>query len=326
MLRRSILFGSLALTGCWLLAGAQAALAQSFPAKSIRLVAPFSAGGGADTVARLVAQKLSDLYGHQVNVDNRAGASNIIVTEIVARAAPDGYTILIANNNHASNGSLFRKLPYDPVNDFAPISLVALTPFVLVVHPSLPVKSVRELIELSRAKPGQLNYASAGNGTAAHLAVELFRIAARVNIVHIPYKGVTGAVIDTIAGATQMMIVSPLTVLPHIKAGRLRALAVTTATRSRAMPELPTLQESGVAGYEFSSWYGFLAPRAVPGPIIVSLNQGTVRVLQQKDVQARLASEGAEPAAGTPGQFADYLRQQIEKYAKLVKTLGLKPE
>ena len=318
--------GTLALAGCWLVWGAQTALAQPFPAKPIRMVAPFSAGGGADTVARLMAQKLTELFGQQVIVDNRAGASNIIGTELVARAVPDGYTILIANNNHASNVSLFRKLPYDTIGDFAPVSLVALTPFILVVHPSLPARSVRDLIELARARPGQLNYASAGNGTAAHLAAEMFRINAKVNVVHIPYKGVTGAVIDTIAGATQMMIVSPITVLPQVKAGKLRALAVTTAARSRALPELPTLQESGVAGYEFSSWYGLLAPRAVPGAVLASLNQATVRVLQQKDVQARLANEGADPAGGTPEQFGEYLKQQVDKYAKLVKAIGLKAE
>ena len=322
----SILCRTFALTGWLLLAGAQAAFAQPFPAKPVRLVAPFSAGGGGDTVARLVAQKLTDLLGQQVIVDNRAGANNIIGTEVVARAAPDGYTILIVNNSHASNTFLFRKLPYDAVADFAPISLIALTPYMLVVHPSLPVRSVRDLVELARARPGQLNYASAGVGSVAHFAAELFRINARVNIVHIPFKGVTGAIIDTMAGATQMMIVSPLTVLPQVKAGKLRALAVTTAARSAALPDLPTLQESGIAGYEFSSCYGLLAPRAVPGAVLASLNHAVVRVLQQKDVQARLASEAAEPAGGTSEQFAEYLKQQSDKFAKLIKAIGFKPE
>ena len=307
-------------------AGAQTALAQTFPAKPIRVIAPFSAGGGADTLARLLAQKLSDIYGQQVIIDNRAGASNIIGTEIAARAAPDGYTILIANNNHASNPAIYRKLPYNTLNDFAPVSLVALTPFILIVHPSLPVKSVRDLIALAKSKSGQINYASPGNGTAAHLAVELFKLNTGVDIVHIPYKGMAGAVVDTMAGATQMMIVSPLTVLPQVKAGKLNALAVTTATRSQALPDLPTMQESGVAGYEFSSWYGLLAPRAVPGPIIANLNQATAKALQSKDLQTRLASEGAEPVGGTPEQFAGFLKQQMEKYAKLIKEIGLQPE
>ena len=305
---------------------AQVAIAQTFPAKPIRVIAPFSAGGGADTMARMLAQKMSDIYGQQVIVDNRAGASNIIGTEIAARAAPDGYTILIANNNHASNPGIYRKLPYDTMADFAPVSLIALTPFILIVHPSLPVKSVRDLVALAKAKPGQINYASPGNGTAAHLAVELFRLNAGIDIVHIPYKGVSGAVIDTMAGATQMMIVSPLTVLPQVKAGKLKALAVTTAVRSQAMPDLPTMQESGVAGYEFSSWYGLLAPRAVPGPIITNLNQAAAKALQMKDLQMRLAAEGTEPMGGTPEQFAGFLKLQMEKYAKLVRDIGLQAE
>ena len=326
MLRRSPLPCIIALATYWSAACAPAAVAQSFPAKPIRLVAPFSAGGGGDTVARLIAQKLGEVYGQQVIVDNRAGANNIIGTEVVARAAPDGYTILIVNNSHASNTYVFRKLPYDAVADFAPISLVALTPYMVMVHPSLPARSVRELIELARAKPGQLNYASAGIGSVGHFATELLRVSTRIDIVHIPYKGITSAVIDTIAGATQLIIASPLSAQPQVKAGKLRALAVTTAARSRAMSELPTLQESGVAGYEFSSCYALLAPRAVPDPVIASLNQSVTRVLQQKDVQARLASEAADPAGGTPQQLADYLGQQSEKFAKLVKAIGLKPE
>jgi tripartite-type tricarboxylate transporter receptor subunit TctC len=269
---------------------------------------------------------MSEILAQQVIVDNRAGASNIIGTEIVARASPDGYTILIANNNHASNPSLYHKLPYDTVNDFAPISLVALTPFLLVVHPSLPVKTVRELVALAQARPGQINFASAGNGTAAHLAVELLKISARIDVVHIPYKGVSGAVIDTLAGATQMMIVSPLTVLPQVRSGKLRALAVTTAARSHAVPELPTMHEAGIQDYEFSSWYGLLAPRGVPAGTIAHLNQAAVHALQGRDLQLRLTGEGAEPAAGTPGQFGAYLKQQMDKYAKLVQQTGLHAE
>jgi tripartite-type tricarboxylate transporter receptor subunit TctC len=317
--RFTVAVGSLLLTG-------QLALAQAYPSRPVRLVAPFSAGGGADTVARLIGQKMSELLAQQIIVDNRPGAGNLIGTELVAKAVPDGYTIMIAINNHAINAALHRKLPYDPVNDFAPISLVASTPFMLVVHPSLPVKSVRELIGLAKARPGQINYASAGNGTAAHLAAEMFRIGAGVDIVHIPYKGVSGALIDTIAGATQMMIASPLTVLRQVQAGKLKGLAVTAAARSKAMPQLPTLQESGVAGYEFSSWYGLLAPRAVPGAVITSLNQAAVKALQSTDVQAKLAAEGAEPVGSTPQQFGQYLKQQVEKYAKLVRAIKLQVE
>jgi tripartite-type tricarboxylate transporter receptor subunit TctC len=300
--------------------------AETFPVKAVRMIAPFSAGGGADTVARLIAQKLSELLGQQVIVDNRPGASNIIGTEVTARAVPDGYTIMIANSVHAINAGLFRKLPYDPINDFAPISLVVSTPYVLIVHPSLPVKSVRELVALAKAKPGQVNYASPGRGTAAHLAAEMFRLGAGVNIVHIPYKGITGALVDTMAGTTQILIASPLTVLPQVKAGKLHALAVTTAARSKSLPDLPTMRESGIPGYEFSSWYGLLAPRAVPAAIVAMLSQAAAKAVQQKDVQARLENEAAEAVGNTPGQFGDYLKLQIDKYQKLVKDINLPVE
>jgi len=284
---------------CLLLAG-HAALAQTYPSRPIRMIAPFSAGGGADTVARLVAQKLTEMLPQQVIVDNRPGASNIIGTELVARAAPDGYTIMIANSVHAINAGLIRKLPYDPIDDFAPVSLAASTPFVLTVHPSLPVKSVRELVVLAKSRPGQINYASGGSGTAAHLAAEMFRLGAGINIVHIPYKGITGALLDTLAGTTQIMIASPITVFPHVRAGRLNALAVTTAARAKSLPDLPTLNESGIRGYEFSSWYGLLAPRAVPAPIVATLSQATAKAVQQKDVQAKLEAEAAKAVGSTP--------------------------
>ncbi len=318
--------------GLYFVAGAMAlcllletrfALAQSYPNRPVRMIAPFSAGGGADTVARLIAQKLSELLPQQVIVDNRPGASNIIGTELVARAAPDGYTIMIANSVHAINAGLFRKLPYDPIGDFAPISLAASTPFVLTVHPSLPVKSVRELVALAKARPGQINYASGGGGTAAHLAAEMFRLGAGINIVHIPYKGITGALLDTLAGTTQIMIASPITVFPQVRAGKLNALAVTTATRAKSLPDLPTLNESGIPGYEFSSWYGLLAPRAVPAAIVTTLSQATAKAVRQKDVQAKLEGEAAEAVGSTPEQFGDYLKQQVDKYRKLVRDIKL---
>jgi len=300
--------------------------ADAFPVKPVRMIAPFSAGGGADTVARLVAQKLSEPLGQQVIVDNRAGASNIIGTELTARAVPDGYTIMIANTVHAINAGLFRKLPYDPIGDFTAIALVATTPFILVVHPSLPVKSVRELVALAKARPGQINYASAGNGTAAHLAAEMFRLGAGINIVHIPYKGISQALTDTLAGATQIMILSPITVLAQVKAGKLRALAVTTSHRSNALPELPTMRESGIPGYEFSSWYGLLAPRAVPAPVIARLNEAVNKALQQNDLRSRLAAEAAEPAGGTPEQFAEHLKQEVKRYSDLVRQIKLQAD
>jgi tripartite-type tricarboxylate transporter receptor subunit TctC len=297
--------------------------AQSFPSKPVRIVVPSSAGGGADTTARLLAQRLSDGFGQQVVVDNRPGAGNIIGTELVAKAAPDGYTLLLAINNHAINASLYRKLPYDPIQDFAPISLIVTAPHILVVHPSLPVKSIHDLIRLARAKPGQINYASAGNGTAAHFAAELFKLNAKVQMTHIPYKSLSGAVIDVVSGAVQVMFPSPLTALGQMKAGKLRGLAVTTARRSQTMPELPTIQESGVAGYEFSSWFGLLAPRAIPDAVITRLNQAVVQILRSKDMQARLTGDGGDPVGNTPEEYGAFLKAEVEKYAKLVKEIGL---
>lgn len=319
--------GSAAGAAAWcLLLATHCALAQPYPVRPVRMIAPFSAGGGADTVARLLSQKLSELLPQQVIVDNRPGASNIIGTELVARAAPDGYTIMIANSVHAINAGLFRKLPYDPIGDFAPISLAVATPFVLTVHPSLPAKSVRELVALAKTRPGQINYASGGSGTAAHLAAEMFRLGAGIDIVHIPYKGITGALLDTVAGATQIMIASPITVYPQVRAGKLRALAVTTATRAGSLPDLPTLNESGITGYEFSSWYGLLAPRATPAAVVAALSQATAKAVRQKEVQAKLEAEAAEAVGSTPEQFGDYLKQQVDKYRKLVRDIKLPVE
>ena len=300
--------------------------AQDFPTRPIRLVAPFSAGGGADSVARLVAEKLSDSLGKQVVVDNRPGASNIIGTDIVAKAPADGYTLLLAINNHAINAGLFARLPYDPEKDFEPVTLIGLNPFMLVVHPSLPVKTVQDLISYARAKPGALNYASAGNGTAAHFAAELFKLKAKVNMTHVPYKGVSQAVIDLVAGSVHVMIPSPGSAIAQVKAGRLKLLAVTTSQRTRAMPDVPTLDESGVPGYEFSNWWGLLAPRRTPAPIVSRLQKDVAQLLQAKDVQARLGGENGEAVGSTPAYFRDYLRAEFEKYSRLVKEIGLKPD
>jgi tripartite-type tricarboxylate transporter receptor subunit TctC len=315
-----------AAAGCCALAFALAAHAQDYPAKPIRLVAPFSAGGGADSVARLFAEKLTESFGRQVIVENRPGASNIIGTDLVAKAPPDGYTLLLAINNHVINASLFPKLPYDTERDFVPITLIGLNPFILVVHPSLPAYSVRDLIRLARAKPGALNYASAGNGTAAHVAAELFSVRARVKMTHIPYKGVSQAVINVMSDNVQLIFPSPSSTISQVKAGRLRLLAVTTRERVKALPDVPTIAESGVPGYEFSNWWGLLAPRGTPEPIVQRLNQEVRRALQQPSVQARLGGESGEPVGSTPEYFRDYLKAEIAKYAKLVKEVGLKPE
>ena len=312
-----------ALAAAVTVAASAAGAADSFPARPVRMIAPFSAGGGADTVARATAQKLTELLTQQVIVDNRPGASNIIGTDLTAKAAPDGYTIMIANSVHTINAGLSRKLPYDSIRDFSPISLVATTPFMMIANPALPVKSVRDLVALARSKPGQLNYASPGAGTAAHLAAELFKLEAGVDILHVPYKGISQALTDTIAGTTQVMILSPSTALAQAKAGRVRALAVTSAKRSDAMPDIPTMQEGGVKGYEFTSWYGLVAPRGVSRPIIVQLNAAVVKALQQKDLRDRLESAGAEPQSSTPEQFGELLKREIGKFSNLVQRAKL---
>ena len=316
--------GRLAGLAAALAAAAPAAYAaEAFPARPVRMIAPFAAGGGADTVARATAQKLGEIIGQQVIVENRAGASNIIGTDLTAKAAPDGYTIMIANSVHTINAGLARKLPYDSVRDFAPVSLVATTPFMMIVHPSLPVRSVRDLVALAKSRRGQLNYASPGAGTAAHLAMELFKLEAGVDIVHISYKGISQALTDTIAGATQVMILSPSTALAQARAGRVRALAQTGAKRSDAMPDVPTMQEGGVKGYEFTSWYGLLAPRGVPGPIIAHLNGAVVKALQQKDLRERLESAGAEPQSSTPEEFGELIKREIGRFSSLVQRAKL---
>ncbi len=297
---------------------------QVYPNKAIRIVVPSSAGGGADATARLLAQKLSDLLGQQVFVDNRPGAGNIIGTEVVAKAQPDGYTLLLAINNHAINASLYQKLPYDPLQDFAPVSLIVKSPHVLVVHPSLPVKSVQDLIRLARARPGEINYSSAGNGTAAHFAAELFKLNARIQITHIPYKSLSAAVIDIIAGAVQVMFPSTVTSSAQIRAGKLRALAVTTLKRSQALPELPTLNESGAPGYEFSSWFGLLAPAGTPPAVVTQLSQGIAQIVRAREVQTRLTDDGSDPIGSTPAEYGAFLKAEVETYARLVKQIGLK--
>ena len=324
MLRDCVLCVSIAVA--LLAGGARTAVAQAYPIKPIRLISPFAAGGGADTVARFFAQKLAGSLQQQVLVDNRPGAGSIIGTEAAAKSPPDGYTILIVNDTHAINASLYKKLPYDPLKDFAPITLIALTPFMLIVHPSLPVRSVRDLIQLAKSKPGQINYASSGNGSVAHFAGELFKISAGVNMVHVPYRGISGTVVAVTSGEAQVMIVSPLSALSLVRTGKLRGIAVTGARRSKILPDLPTMQESGLKDYEFSSCYGLLAPRNTSDAVIATLNQAVVRLLKSEDVQTRLREESAEPVGSTPEAFQKYLIEQSAKYAKIVRATGMQNE
>jgi tripartite-type tricarboxylate transporter receptor subunit TctC len=312
---------------CALILASGSAFGQGFPTKPVRFVVGFTPGGPSDILARALGQKLAERWSQQVVVDNRPGAGGNLAAEAAAKGAPDGHTWLLGNNSIlATNQSLYRSLPYDPVKDFAPVALVAIQPNILVVHPSLPVSSVEELIQFSKANPGKLNYASSGSGAAAHLAGELFKAMAGVDLVHVPYKGAQPALTDVIAGQVQMMFATSASVIPYIKAGRLRALAVTTAQRSASVPELPTVAEAGVPGFEASTWHGVVVPAATPVAVVTRLNEEINSALREKDLKDRLASLGAEISTGTPRQFADYIARETPKWAKVVKDSGAKPE
>jgi tripartite-type tricarboxylate transporter receptor subunit TctC len=313
------------------LAVVASARAETFPEKPPRFVVGFTPGGPSDIIARALGQKLSEGWAQQVVIENRPGAGGNIAAEIVAKSAPDGTTWLLGNNSIlATNQSLYGKLAYDPVADFAPVALVAIQPNILVVNPAVPATSVRELIALARAKPGELNYASSGAGAAAHLAAELFKTMAGVDMVHVPYKGAQPALTDVIAGRAQLMFATSASVIPYIKAGRLRALAVTSAQRSPSVPDLPTVSEagaeSGLSGFEAVTWHGVVVPRATPDALVVRLNADIVKALQARDLRERLESLGAELAPGTPRDFADYIAREIPKWAKVVKDSGARAE
>ena len=302
------------------------AAAQTYPAKPVRLIAASSPGSAVDIVARIVAPRLAEQLGQQFIVDNRAGAGGNLGAEIAAKAPPDGYTLFMGTPAHAINTALYRKLNYDLARDFAPVSQLTSGQYVIVVHPSLPVKSVKELIALARAKPGQLNFASAGSGNATHLAGELFKSLARVNIVHVPYKGSGPALTDLIGGQVQLMFSNLTSALPHVRTGRLRALAVTGEKRATVAPELPTVIEAGVPKYVVISWFGVLAPAGTSQGIIMRLNGEIERALRAPDVQERLAGEGAEPAPNSPERFAAFLRDEMMQWTKVVRSAGIRPE
>ena len=297
--------------------------AQTYPSKPIRFILPFPPGGGTDTLARIVGQKLGQDFGQTIVTDNRPGAGANIGADIAAHAPADGYTLLMGNVAHAVNVTLYRKLGYDLVKDFAPITLLASTPNILVVHPSVAAKSVQELIALAKSKPGQLNYASSGSGSSSHLAGELFKTMTGVNLVHVPYKGGGPAVTSLIAGETVVGFATAPSVLPHVKSGKLRALAVTSAKRSAAAAELPTIAESGVPGYEANTWYGVLAPRGTPAAIIARLNSEFIAIMQSSEIRERIAPLGYEPDTGTPQRFAAYIKSEIAKWGKVVKAAGI---
>jgi tripartite-type tricarboxylate transporter receptor subunit TctC len=304
---------------------AACAAAQGYPAKPVRFVVPYAPGGSTDTLARTIGVKLTDLLGQQVVVDNRPGASGNIGMDIVAHALPDGYTIVLGYiANLAIDPSLYAKMPYDPVRDFAPITELASSPNVLVAHPSVPVTSFKDL--LVKAKQGQFNFASAGVGSVGHLTGELLNQMAGIRMVHVPYKGSGQAVTDLLGGHVQLMFSGFSSTLPHIKSGRLRALAVTGAQRSPAAPDVPTIAESGFPGFEATAWYGVLAPAKTPKPVVSRLHNDIVKVLQEPDVKNRLSGLGFEIVGSTPEQFSAYIKAEIKKWAKAVKASGAKAD
>ena len=306
---------------CTLLASAAAA--QTYPSKPIRIVTPYAPGGTADIMARLVAQKLTEAWGQQVVVDNRPGASGMIGADIVAKAAPDGYTILAAYVTEiAIVPSLYPKAAYDPVKDLAPVAVTALTPMILVMTPSVPATNVKELVALAKSKPKQIAYASAGNGSPAHLAGELLQRAAGIELTHVPYKGGGQALTDTLAGHTAFFFSSMPSAMPHIKAGKLRAIAVSSAKRSSAAPEVSSVAEAGGFEFDIGAWNGVFAPAATPKEIINRLNAEIIRGLNSPDVRERLAREGADTAAHSAEQFGSFVRAEVAKFAKIIKDSG----
>jgi tripartite-type tricarboxylate transporter receptor subunit TctC len=311
-----------ALVICARPAAAQGPATAGYPAAPIRMVVPFPPGGGVDSMGRIVAQRLAAALGRQIVVDNRAGANGMIGSELVARAPKDGYTLLFNGANFVTTPSLYAKVSYDPVRDFDPVSLVSLAPNILVVHPSLPAKSVPELISLARARPGLVTFAGSGSGSTPHLAGELFKVMAKVNMVHVPYRGSGPAMVGLLSGEAVTMFLPAINAGPHLKSERLRAIAVTSARRLPAYPQLPTIAESGLRGYESSQWYGALAPSGTPAEIVNLLNGHIVKIMHVPDLQKRLIDEGTVPVGSTRAEFAAHIRSETEKWAKVIKASG----
>ena len=308
-----------------LLAAASAA-AQNYPVRPVRVIVPFAAGGNTDITARAIGARLSDVFGQQIVVENRPGGATNIGTELVAKAPPDGYTILMGGATNAINMSTQAKPPYDTLRDFAPVILCVKGANVLSIHPSVPARNLKELIALARARPGQLNFASSGLGSSNQMAGELFKMMANVNIVHVPYKGNAPALTDTMAGHVEMMFSGVPALIPHIQSGRLRAVAIGSLKRFTAIPEVPTLDESGVKGYEATTWFGLMAPVKTPKEIVARWNVEVGKILASPDLKGRFLNEGLEPMGGTQEEFAKFIRVEIEKYARVVAATGMKPQ
>ena len=303
-----------------------AAQADSWPTRPVRMLVPFPPGGGADFVARLFGQRLSELWRQPVIIENRPGASTMIAAEAVAKSPPDGHTLLLTVSNHTSNPALFNKIPYDTQKDFTPITVIGSAPMVLVVNPSVPAKTPKELLALLRERPGKLSYSSAGNGSVGHLAGELMKQMAQVDMVHVSYKGTAPAELDLIGGTIDLMFTGMVTAAPQIKAGRMRGIAVGSTIRSAALPDLPTLDEAALPGFESSIWYGLLGPAGLPPSITAKVHGDVVRVLQEPEVKAQLLSQGADAIGSSPEQFRARIAAEITRYARLVKAAGIRSE
>ena len=324
--RRALLAALAVLVGVTTSASALAQAA-SYPNRPIRIVVPFPVGGIADTFSRTIGIKLTEVWGQPVVVENKTGAGGNIGAELVAKSAPDGYTLVMGNiGSHAVNVSLFKNIPFDPIKDFVPIAHVLDAEGLLVVNPSVNANSVREILEMARAQPGKLSYASGGLGTTSHLAGELFKSTAKVDIVHVPYKGNSPAITDLLGGQTQMSFATMPTVLPHVKAGKLRAIASIGLARTVALPDVPTVAESGLPGFEVSNWIGLFAPVGTPPEIVAKLNAEVQKIMRSPDVQKRLEAEGARFIPTTPGQFAAFQKDELVKWAKIIKDANIKAE
>ena len=311
-----------ALSLCSAVAGA----AQDSSGKTLRIIVPFSPGGGTDIVARLLAKAFADMSGQPAIVENRAGAAGVIGSEIVAKSAPDGHTLLLNVNAHAANHTLYPKLPYDTLKDFAAVVLVGSTPSVLIAHPSLPAKTAKQFVALAKARPNQIAYASTGTGGAAYLAAELFKLLTQVQMLHVPYKGAGPALIGLMSGETQAMIVALPPTVPYVRQGRVRALGVASAKRAALTPDIPTLIEAGIPGMEFDTWYGLFAPSGGSREVIVRLNASVNKALASAEFKEQFGRQGIEPAGGTPEQFEKFFRSEVEKLAKVIRASGAKPE
>ena len=315
-----------ALNGGLTIANAAEAQSAAYPDRPIRFIVPFVAGAGTDMTARTVAQKLTENLGHQVVVDNRPGAAGNIGMELTAKSAPDGYTIVLVSASHTVNPALYKKPAYDLVRDFAPVSQMTAQPYCLTVHASVPAKTVRELIELARSKPGTLTYGSSGTGGLSHLAGALFSLLAKIDWIHVPYKGGAAAINDLLGGQINSQFTTIIGTVQHVKAGRMRWLAISTARRSRAVPELPTVAEAGVPGFDVGGWYGILMPAKTPKPVVAFLSNAVIKALAAPEVGERFAVDGSEPVGRTPDDFSAYIKSEIAKWAKVVKETGVRAE